>query len=446
MKQQTLPPSKEKTNRFLLRASQWINVIGSENGNGNHYVSEQGAEVCRLVNMAFERSDFPNLYIISPFNTVVSEMRNALGEYAKDNAGSALAKNVKRLSEWTYANIGTVHKFQGKEADEVIFLLGCDMSQKEKYAVTGFVNSNLVNVAVTRAKYRLYVIGDAKVWQQNSYISIVKTSMDTLALQTIAEIETQNIQAEERQKLLLEQSERLPGAESFTFRSGTALDGAPSVEIDADAFITTLDSAGFLSQELRLEQIRQFGFSSKEAFNNLPKEIRKNLTMGIKLYYLMEPVYQAANHFDASCCGILFCKATELQIRNNFVEGLKHQFPNFGIKTKVNQALLPLKEAKDATFTLGTVQYILNKKVSDLENHMQQIGENIYTKKWWDSFNDKLREFANKRNQCCHPQLFEWQDMKKMLALGFEMDGDDSNHDPQIGGVFYESIVGKKLE
>lgn len=46
----------------------------------------------------------------------------------------------------------------------MIFVLGCDESQKNRYAVKGFVNSNIVNVAATRAKYRFYMVGDQKVW------------------------------------------------------------------------------------------------------------------------------------------------------------------------------------------------------------------------------------------------------------------------------------------
>ncbi|OIJ45091.1 hypothetical protein BG541_14860 [Listeria monocytogenes] len=45
---------------------------------------------------------------------------------------------------------GTVHKFQGKESGEVVFLLGCDASAS---GAVNWVNENIVNVAVTRAKY-----------------------------------------------------------------------------------------------------------------------------------------------------------------------------------------------------------------------------------------------------------------------------------------------------
>ncbi len=168
--------------------------------------------------------------------------------------------------------------------------------------------------------------------------------------------------------------------------------------------------------------------------------------MGMKLYYLLEPVYQVANHLDASCCGILFCKATELQIRNNLAEGLKQQLPEFTIRANTKQEPVPLKEASDADFMLGTIQHILKGNVPELAEHMKQIGEDDYSENWWKSFNDKLKEFAYKRNQCCHPQLFQWKDLKKLLAYGFEMDTDSSKHDPKIGGVFYESTVGKMLE
>ena len=45
-----------------------------------------------------------------------------------------------------HRNIGTVHKFQGKEANEVIFLLGCDTSKDAEGAIR-WVNTNIVNVA-----------------------------------------------------------------------------------------------------------------------------------------------------------------------------------------------------------------------------------------------------------------------------------------------------------
>ena len=67
-----------------------------------------------------------------------------------------------RVKKWLDDNnVGTVHTFQGQGTDEVIFLLGCD---KNATGAANWVNRNIVNVAVTRAKFRIYLVGDRTVW------------------------------------------------------------------------------------------------------------------------------------------------------------------------------------------------------------------------------------------------------------------------------------------
>ena len=186
MKQQTLPPSESEITSFIFNKSQWINVTGVENGHGDHYVSEQGDMVCKLVDVAFQKTIEtskkeieikPSLYIISPFTSVVHGLRKAIGTYVSKNRNSVLATS-KSLGEWLYDNTGTVHKFQGKQANEVIFVLGCDESQKDRYAVKNFVNRNIVNVAATRAKYRFCIIGNISVWERNECINEAKSIID----------------------------------------------------------------------------------------------------------------------------------------------------------------------------------------------------------------------------------------------------------------------------
>ena len=191
MKQQTLPPSDSKAASFLEKKSQWINVVGAENGHGDHYVAEQGDVVCKMVELAFRKSigtsgaqsdAQPSLYIITPFTSVVRGLRRAIRSYTYGNINSAMARS-KSFETWLNDSIGTVHKFQGKEADEVIFVLGCDALMKDGYAVNGFVNSNIVNVAATRAKYRLYMVGDIEVWKNNEYVNEAKSIIDMLSVE-----------------------------------------------------------------------------------------------------------------------------------------------------------------------------------------------------------------------------------------------------------------------
>ena len=169
MKLQTKPP--EKDIEFILDDSYWINIEGNEIGNKNHFVKEQGDAVCKLLEKAFKNSKQPNIYIISPFTTVVDGIRNYIRTYCHSNLNTKI--DSEYIAGYEAKRIGTVHTFQGKEAYEVIFLLGCDKSDGSKGAVS-WVNKNIVNVAVTRAKYRLYVIGDEEAWKKSECVSLAR--------------------------------------------------------------------------------------------------------------------------------------------------------------------------------------------------------------------------------------------------------------------------------
>ena len=171
MKLQTRPPKKEVEKLFVLDDSYWLNVAGSEVGNKNHFVKEQGEVVCKLLEKAFEKSNEPNIYIISPFTTVVDGIRNYIRSYCYKHPNTKI--DSEYIAGYEVKRIGTVHTFQGKEANEVIFLLGCDKSDGAKGAIN-WVNNNIVNVAVTRAKYRLYVIGDEEAWKKSACVSLAR--------------------------------------------------------------------------------------------------------------------------------------------------------------------------------------------------------------------------------------------------------------------------------
>ena len=169
MVNKTALPSEAEEKLFLHEKSCWIQSSGKEIGNRNHYVAEQGELVLRMILEAFNRQQgLPDIYIISPFKYVAAEMKTLLGQNEKLN-------KYEGYDEWINTHCGTVHTFQGKEAKEVIFLLGCDESAS---GAVKWVNSNIVNVAVTRAKYRLYVVGDYQVWKKSRLFEIVKYNLE----------------------------------------------------------------------------------------------------------------------------------------------------------------------------------------------------------------------------------------------------------------------------
>lgn len=77
---------------------------------------------------------------------------------------------VAGFCEWEFKNdpkisCGTIHKFQGKEADVVFLVLGSDPKSPgaRNWASE---KPNMLNVALTRAKKRIYVIGNKNLWGQ----------------------------------------------------------------------------------------------------------------------------------------------------------------------------------------------------------------------------------------------------------------------------------------
>lgn len=163
----TIEPKQEVADKLVYRQSRWLNILGKERGNKNHHVDEQASEALKIIERAFEKqSGCADIFVISPFSSVITGF---IQHASKSDVLKSLGKDD--LDSWLNNNCGTVHRFQGKEANEVIFLLGCDATAK---GAVNWVNDNIVNVAVTRAKYRLYVIGDETLWRQNQSVALIQ--------------------------------------------------------------------------------------------------------------------------------------------------------------------------------------------------------------------------------------------------------------------------------
>lgn len=158
----------------------WIDVKGQSQN--KHFVLEQAKRILPIIKNEFiaswnknGKSEIPSLFIISPFRNV----KAGLASYYRDN--DFLYHNIcesndveckQNIKDWIRDNIGTIHTFQGKEADTVIICLGVDSGEKENGAVEWACGRpNILNVAVTRAKNNLYIVGDADKWASKPYFS-----------------------------------------------------------------------------------------------------------------------------------------------------------------------------------------------------------------------------------------------------------------------------------
>jgi len=81
--------------------------------------------------------------------------------------------DLHAIHNWIDESCGTIHTFQGKEANEVLLVLGCDRQQGMGAARWVGQKPNIINVAVSRAKYRVGVIGDYDLWNAIPYVQVV---------------------------------------------------------------------------------------------------------------------------------------------------------------------------------------------------------------------------------------------------------------------------------
>jgi len=165
----TAEPNPEK--KFLLHQSVWFNVKGTEKGNKNHVVQEQVEAVTKLFAQAIDVYDgLPDLYIITPFTSINAVLKGAIRAVIKNKLPKMYAQDI---ADWVNENCGTIHTFQGKEANEVLLVLGCDAYSGKGAVQWVGQKPNIINVAVSRAKYRLGVIGDYDLWKNVPNVQIV---------------------------------------------------------------------------------------------------------------------------------------------------------------------------------------------------------------------------------------------------------------------------------
>jgi hypothetical protein len=133
-----------------LGPSRWLHVASTEAE--RQWIPDEGLMLEALLSELKREGLSPNdLLLVSPFRAVAERLRQ-IGK----------SHGVKKA--------GTIHVAQGAEADVVILVLGGDPKApgSKEWASD---RPNLLNVAVSRAKRRLYVIGNREEWSQYPYFS-----------------------------------------------------------------------------------------------------------------------------------------------------------------------------------------------------------------------------------------------------------------------------------
>lgn len=146
----------ENNKYSVLPPSQWFHV-GSAHSVGN-WVPEEGEVLVTLVDtLQRDGVDMKDVFLVSPFADVIRHTKT-------------LQKKYGILSS-------TIHSVQGLENAIVILVLGgrVETNGARLWATR---RPNLLNVAITRAKNRLYIIGNKDLWKDMSSIPEILDFID----------------------------------------------------------------------------------------------------------------------------------------------------------------------------------------------------------------------------------------------------------------------------
>lgn len=128
--------------------SRWIHIPSGTSG--SHLQQNQIEELQRALGyLTGQGIPLSDVFAISPFRLVADALRSLRFDHPGLKAG-------------------TIHTAQGQEAAVVFLVLGGDPAKPGSPAMWSR-SPNLINVAVSRAKRRIYVIGDLNLWGRQNY-------------------------------------------------------------------------------------------------------------------------------------------------------------------------------------------------------------------------------------------------------------------------------------
>ena len=211
-------------------ASGWIHVEEQPAKlRGGGYANQAEADVAlQLIQHLAEQQPAMlkgGVFIITPFTSMKKELVRAWNRIAKDECNHAWMMQAfgkaaanKKIADFCNDHIGTVHTFQGKEASTVIFCAAASEVRKKAGGIK-WVNSkpNLLNVAVTRAKAHLFVLGNKNDWALGTLSSELQNGAMHYYESFEQLTQQQTIQYDRIEKQLLNLELAVPKATGFYF-------------------------------------------------------------------------------------------------------------------------------------------------------------------------------------------------------------------------------------
>lgn len=154
---QMVKASKDNVDGGYIGDSSWFHIVAHNPPISKHVLTEELDLLDEKINMLRANGYANEIFVISPFKSVA-------------NACESRFRYSPRVS------CGTIHRFQGKEADVVFLILGSNPTSQGARDWAS-QKPNMLNVALTRAKKRFYVIGNKVLWGKCSYFDVMAAKL-----------------------------------------------------------------------------------------------------------------------------------------------------------------------------------------------------------------------------------------------------------------------------
>jgi len=149
----------------VLGQSRWIDVVGKPGP--DKWCADEAVTLIEMLQRLRASGSKADFYVVTPFVVVQDNLREAVRK------SGIMDGWVENPYSWLREHVGTVHTVQGREAEIVFFVLGAQAASQNGARAWAGGRPNLVNVAVTRAKSSLYVIGNRSLWKSAGRFSVL---------------------------------------------------------------------------------------------------------------------------------------------------------------------------------------------------------------------------------------------------------------------------------
>ena len=162
-------PAKPSIIRDWCGGSRWIDVHSASTDKFN---GEEWDALSDLLSRVAQSGAPMDMYIITPFREIEHQIRRGINMTYQQIGLTSEQKDV--LAK----RVATIHKVQGRESDLVIFVLGAQGQKNARARQWAGDTPNILNVAVTRAKENIYVIGNRAEWSNCGYFGTLDRLID----------------------------------------------------------------------------------------------------------------------------------------------------------------------------------------------------------------------------------------------------------------------------